>query len=482
MLALQAYFPSLRPPNCDTSKQWSNCEPLHGHKAVILYIALYIMALGNGCFRANLPPFGAEQSSENDDDDQTSNSSSSLPRWRRHKSSSYFNWLNLSTVAGNIISLIFIVWVQKNYGWAQGFALSAAVQLLGVLVLASGLLFYRNQMPRGSPLTRILQVLVAAFRKRKLGLPENEEELHQERSNENVVDEMLSHTEGFKFLDKASISIFGGSNMKWALCSMNQVEETKIVLRMLPIFISAVLAYIPIPQLLAFTIQQSNTMDTTMLGKLMKNNINVSPVTLIAVPMVMQMVFLVIYDRLFVPFARKMTGYRTGITPLQRAGVGFMVVSLGTGTAALIEKRRKRIARQYGLIMDDHQVPMSIMWLGPQYFSIMITDVFTYVGLLEFFNIEASRGMKSLGSAIFSCVLGLASFLGSVLVDVLNKATSSTGTNNIGWLGGNNLNKNYLDHFYWLLSILGLVGFFNYLYWAKSYVYKRNKLIRMEDG
>ncbi|OVA04611.1 Proton-dependent oligopeptide transporter family [Macleaya cordata] len=452
LLALQAHLPSLQPPVCDISAQFSNCKQVHSYNAALLYIGLYLTAFGEGCLRANLAPLGGDQFDDND------------PTELRQKSS-FFNWFTFSISLGAIVGLTLIVWIQDNKGWDLGFTVSAGFILLGVLVVGSGFPFFRHQIPTGSPLTRMLQVLVAAFRKRKLQFPENDEEMYLEYNKDEMVGEVLPHTKGFKWLDKASIS--DGKTGNWYICTVSQVEEMKIVLRMLPIFISAMIGYIPIPQLLTFTVQQGGTMNT----KLAK--LNVPPASLLIIPVILQLVILVAYDRLFVPLARRITGCPTGITHLQRVGVGFIASSLATCIGAVIEKKRKSVAEEHGLLDSGNQVPMSVMWLALQFLAIGIVDVSTFTGLLEFFNTEASKGMKSLGTAIFWCNLGLASLMGSLLVDVVNKATSH---GRIGWLEGNNLNRNHLDRFYWLLTVLGLVAFLNYLYWARRYKYRQHNL------
>ncbi|OVA04613.1 Proton-dependent oligopeptide transporter family [Macleaya cordata] len=450
LLALQARLPSLRPPECDA--QTSDCKHVHGSNATLLYIAMYVAAFGEGCLRANLPSLGGDQF---DDEDST----------ELQLKSSYFNWFTFNLSLGSLLGVLFITWIQNNTGWDVGFSVPAGVVLLGVIVVASGFSFYRNQIPKGSPLTRMLQVFVAAFRNRKLQFPENEEVLYLEHNKEDMVGEVLPHTKGFKWLDKAFISSRNTGN--WYFCSVSQVEEMKIVLRMLPIFVSAMIGYIPVPQLLTFTITQGNTMDTR-LGK-----IHISPTSLLAIPIILQMVILVVYDRFFVPFARRITGCRTGITHLQRVGVGFIATSLASCTGAVIERKRKRIAEEHGLLDSGNQLPMSVMWLALQFLALGINDISTFTGLLEFFNTEASRGMKSLGTAIFWCNLGLASLLGSVLVNLTNKVTRHGGT---GWLEGNNLNRDHLDRFYWLLTVLGLVAFLNYLFWARRYTYRQHNL------
>ncbi|KAG9447098.1 hypothetical protein H6P81_013226 [Aristolochia fimbriata] len=454
LLALQARLPSLRPQPCVTGKP--NCTPVQGLDSVLLYASLYTIALGEGGLRANLASFGGDQY---DDED---------PVESRQKSS-FFNWFTFSLSIGAFLGLILIVWVEDNTGWPAGFALSAFFILVGLSVVVCGFPLYRNQCPGGSPLTRMLQVFVAAFKKRKLPPPEDETELHHDQVKvDKLGGEILPHTNSFRFLDKAAIC-HGNYTDSWSLCTVTQVEETKIVLRMVPIFISTCFNYIPIPLLLTLTVQQGGTMNTNL------GNLRISPATLLIIPVTFQTVILVAYDRVFLPLARKLTGYKTGITHLQRIGIGFVASFIATSVAGAIERKRKSVAEEKGLVESSAGLPMSMFWLGLQFFFLGIIDASTFVGLLEFFNTEFSRGMKSLATAVFWCILGLSSFMGSVVVNVANDATK--GHERGGWLEGNNLNRDHLDRFYWLLSVIGFLGFLNYLYWAKRYVYRQNLLI-----
>ncbi|XP_020107270.1 protein NRT1/ PTR FAMILY 4.6-like [Ananas comosus] len=456
LLALQAHLPSLHPQSCDINAQSSNCEEVHGLNSTILYIAMYTIAFGEGCIRACLPSLGGDQFDGED------------PVESRLKSS-FFNWFTFGISLGGFIGLTLIVWIENNKGWDVGLGICCFLVLSGLIVVACGFPFYRNQVPKGSPLTRMLQVFVAAFRNRKLELSEKTEELPQIANKESDSIEVLPHTKGLKFLNKASIN--HGKGGAWSSCSATQVEETKIVLRMLPIFISSVIGYMPIASLLTFTIEQGSTMNTK-LGK-----IHISPASLFVIPIIFQMAILVIYDRVIVPITRKLTGRVGGITHLQRIGIGFMSVLLATIVAALVERRRKKVAEENGLTDFGSGVPMSIFWLSIQFFFLGVADVTSFVGLLEFFNSEASRGMKSVGTAIFWCILGIASWFASFLVEVVNKATRDRERGRVGWLEGANLNKSYLDRFYWLLSLIGLLSFLNYLYWARRYVYRHNPSI-----
>ncbi|XP_026384822.1 protein NRT1/ PTR FAMILY 4.6-like [Papaver somniferum] len=145
LLATQAHLPSLQPPVCDISVQFDNCKQVQGYNAIILYVGVNVLAFGEGCLRANLASFGGDQFDDND------------PIGLQQKSS-FFNWYTFSISLGAIIGLTLIVWVQENKGWDFAFTLSAGLVLLGLIVVASGISFYRNLIPTGSPLTRMLQV------------------------------------------------------------------------------------------------------------------------------------------------------------------------------------------------------------------------------------------------------------------------------------------------------------------------------------
>uniref|UniRef100_A0A7N2KQU1 Uncharacterized protein n=1 Tax=Quercus lobata TaxID=97700 RepID=A0A7N2KQU1_QUELO len=51
-----------------------------------------------------------------------------------------------------------------------------------------------------------------------------------------------------------------------------------------------------------------------------------------------------------------------------------------------------------------------------------------------------------------------------LLISLVHKITSSSSG---GWLSDNDLNKDRLDLFYWLLAALSLINFFNYLFCSK---------------
>ncbi|WVZ89182.1 hypothetical protein U9M48_035615 [Paspalum notatum var. saurae] len=447
LLACQAHIPSLHPPPCDMTNHPNECTAVSGRNLSLLTLGLFLIPIGEGSLRACAAALGGDQFDEDDPAEL-------------HAKISFFNWFAFSISLGGFVGLVFLVWVQDNEGWGLSFVLAAVMVFVGTAVVAGGLPFYRHRNPKGSPLTRIFQVFVAAFRKRKLSLPENLMEMHEvvtvDISGTRV--ELMERTPDFKFLDKAAVD--DGDARAWSLCTVTQVEEAKVILRMLPIFLSSVLCNVPIPLLLALTVQQGGTMDTRL------GTTSILPASLFVIPIVFQMLILVVYDRAFVPWLRRATGYAGGVTHLQRVGVGFASSVMALTTAAVVEHRRRS-----GAATDTPL--MSVFWLTPQFFLLGVMDVTSFVGLLEFFYSEASAGMKSIGGAIVFCILGVSSWLGSLLIEVVNHTTGGRGGDH-GWLDGANLNASRLDLFYWLLAMFALVSFLLYLLCAWRYTYRHD--------
>lgn len=69
--------------------------------------------------------------------------------------------------------------------------------VLAIIVFVGGSSIYRYKLPRGSPLTSIAQVLVAAVRKRK-AKSDNENSLYEGLVEGQRPVELLSHTKQFR--------------------------------------------------------------------------------------------------------------------------------------------------------------------------------------------------------------------------------------------------------------------------------------------
>ncbi|XP_039849064.1 protein NRT1/ PTR FAMILY 4.3-like [Panicum virgatum] len=459
LLMLQARSDRLKPPSCKYPVD-PTCQRVHGGNEVHLYLALYLIAIGSAGIKAALPAHCADQFDEKHPVEKL-------------QMSSCFNWLLLSLCTGGAISVTVFVYIQQFKGWDKGFAAAAGAMGLAVVVFIGGMPRYRFATVQGSSaLTEIFQVYVAAFRNRNLPLPENPDDLYEiSRSKASPDTEFVAHrAKPFRFLDRAAIVQTpkeDGAPNPWRQCRVTQVEHGKTVLAMVPIFCSAIIMGTCLAQLQTFSIAQGSTMDNR-LGKHFQMPVASLPI----IPLAMLIFAVPIYEQLFVPFARRLTGLPTGITYLQRVGVGLVLSIVSMAIAAGVEVRRKKVVARHGMvdmIPGLDYLPMSCFWLAPQFAVFGVADMFTYVGLMEFFYSQAPRALKSMSSSFLWCSLSFGYFMSTIIVQAVNAATRGASG---GWLASKNINRDRLDLFFWLLAVLSTLNFFNYLFWATWYKYK----------
>ena len=114
------------------------------------------------------------------------------------------------------------------------------------------------------------------------------------------------------------------------------------------------------------------------------------------------------------------------------------------------------------------------VWLKEETDLFGVSDVFTIVGLQEFFYDQVPTELRSVGIALYLSILGVGNFLSSFLISAIEKATGGDGQHS--WFN-DNLNRAHLDYYYWVLAGLSAVGLSLYLYFAKSYMYNRGSTL-----
>ncbi|AES91185.2 protein NRT1/ PTR FAMILY 4.6 [Medicago truncatula] len=460
VLTIQAHIP----PNCVMGSTNNLCKTVQGGKAAMLFAGLYLVALGVGGIKGSLPPHGAEQFDE------------TTPEGRK-KRSEFFNYFVFSLSCGALFAVTFVVWIEDNKGWQWGLGVSTASILLSIPVFLLGSHKYRTKVPAGSPITPMFKVLVAAicnnYKSRNSSAnaitsmpttPSYTAEIGEgEQTNarkEMMIDHQTPLTQSLKCLNKAVIEPVH-QKLK---CTIKEVEEAKIVLKILPIFMSTIMLNCCLAQLSTFSVQQSSTMNT-MIG-----SFRVPPASLPVFPVFFIMILAPLYNHVIVPFARKITKTEMGITHLQRIGTGLFLSIVAMAVAALVETKRKKTATKYGLLDSTKPLPITFLWVALQYLFLGSADLFTLAGMMEFFFTEAPWSMRSLATSLSWASLAMGYFLSTVLVSVINKVTGAFGET--PWLLGENLNDYHLERFYWLMCVLSGFNFVHYLFWANSYKYK----------
>ncbi|XP_062024643.1 protein NRT1/ PTR FAMILY 5.2-like [Rosa rugosa] len=453
LLTLAVSVPALRPPSCGPGIKDEDCTLRASPFQVgIFYCALYMIAVGIGGTKPNISTMGADQFD-------------SFEPKEKHQKLSFFNWWMFCIAFGNFFSYTFLVYIQDNVGWSLGYGLPTIGLVISVLVFLVGTPFYRHKMPSGSPITRVAQVLAAAVRKWKVNIPNDPRELHDQPSLDEHADKMkhrIDHTSSLRFLDRAAVKSTRPST-PWTLCPVTQVEETKQMMKMIPVLLTTFIPSIIIAQTHTLFIKQGTTLDASM-----GPHFKIPPASFGAFVTIFVLVTLAIYDRYLVPTLRSYTQNPRGITMLKRMGIGYVVQIVIMVLACLVEKKRLLVARENGIVGKGEKVPLTIFILLPQFALMGVADAFLEVAKIEFFYDQAPQGMKSIGTSYYTSSYAVGSFLSSFLLKTVSDMTKRDGHK--GWVL-DNLNLSHLDYYYALLAGFVFLNFLLFLVVAKSFAY-----------
>lgn len=270
-------------------------------------------------------------------------------------------------------------------------------------------------------------------------------------------------------LDKAAVVVENESKPEdfsnpWKLCTVTQVEEFKILIRMFPIWATGIVFSAVYAQMSSMFVEQGAMMDTSI------GSFKIPAASLSTFDVISVIFWVPVYDRILVPIAQKLTGKERGFSELQRMGIGLFLSVFCMSAAAIVEIWRLNLAQSLGLVDEPVPVPISIFWQVPQYFLLGAAEVFTFIGQLEFFYDQSPDAMRSLCSAFSLLTTSLGNYLSSFILTVVTSLSTRGG--NIGWIP-DNLNKGHLDYFFWLLAGLSLVNLVIYIFCSKKYKSKK---------
>ncbi|KAJ0978945.1 hypothetical protein J5N97_014419 [Dioscorea zingiberensis] len=462
-LTLSAVLPGLRPPPCSGNQ---TCIEASTWQLLFLYGSLLLTSIGSGGIRPCVVAFGADQLSLSDPNPKAN-------KW------SFFNLYFFSMGLSTLLALTVVVYIQENVGWGLGLGIPTIGMFLSVVAFVIGYPLYIKLKPGGSPLIRLAQVLVAAFKKRKAVMPSDPNLLYQnkELDADISVTGRLLHTNQLMFFDRAAIwtdhdMLSSGMPKLWRLSTVHRVEELKSIIRMMPIWVVGILLVTSASHNYTFAIQQARSMDRHL-----SPGFQIPAATMTIFSVVSMLLTLAFYDRVFVPVARRFTGKPSGISYLQRLGIGLTIAILANVAAALVEVRRKAVAANYGLLdQPNATIPISVFWLIPQYAIHGIADAFMSVAHMEFLYDQSPESMRSTAAALFWLAVSTGNYMGTLLVTMVNDFTKNKGN----WLQ-TNINRGKLDYYYWLVTGLQVLNLVYYVICASFYTFKPLEIAEPEN-
>ncbi|KAF7113302.1 hypothetical protein RHSIM_RhsimUnG0138700 [Rhododendron simsii] len=308
LLLLCSTIDSLRPPPCDQNGPTS-CITASRLQLSILYLAITLATIGLGGTRFTIGALGADQFDD-----------------PRHQGS-FFNWYLFTLYTASAISATAVVYVEDNVSWGWGFGICAAANVVGLAIFVSGSRFYRPVKPKGSPFTGLARVVVAAVQKRNVVVSSKSEDYYNRADNGGVNLVAATPTGAFKFLNRAALLTEGdtkpdGSIAKlWKLCTLQQVEDLKILIRISPLWSTGILLSTPLAVQMSLATLQAITMNRHI-----GPHFKIPAGSMLVFIMVSCCIAIIFIERFFFPMWQKVTGRFP--PPLQRVGIGHVLCAL----------------------------------------------------------------------------------------------------------------------------------------------------------
>ncbi|XP_073143836.1 protein NRT1/ PTR FAMILY 1.2-like [Henckelia pumila] len=443
-LWLTAMISSARPPPCSLLAQ--PCKSATTGQFALLISSFAIISIGGGGIKPCSAAFGADQI----DNRNNPNNATVLER--------YFSWYYASTVVSVLIALTGVVYIQDHVGWKVGFGVPAILMFCSTLVFLLASSLYIKHKANKSLFTGLLQVIVVAYKNRKLSFPSDYSSgYHREEASAYT-----SPTDRLRFLNKACIiknpqdvSSTGVSSNRWDLCTIDQVEELKALIKIIPLWSTGIMVSVNISQN-SFPLLQAKSMDRHI-----GSNFQIPPGSFGMFSIIAIAVWVILYDRVIIPCASKIRGKKVYIDPRLRMGAGIFLSSVAMLVSGIVERIRKRKAIEQGLLNNPSGVVhMSALWLVPQYSFSGFAEALNIIGQIEFYYSEFPKSMSSIATSLSGVGMGVANLFASIILSNVDNITGGGGKES--WVS-NNINKGHYEYYYWLLATLCSVNMLYFL-------------------
>ncbi|XWS28448.1 hypothetical protein CRYUN_Cryun25bG0069900 [Craigia yunnanensis] len=442
IIALTAILDPLWPQPCQNGS--SMCPMPSKVQFSVLYSGIALACIGVAGTRFTIAAMGANQF-DNSKDQRI-----------------FFNWFAVTWYTSMVFGATVIVYIEENVSWGLGYCLCVAVNVIGLAIFLLGRRYYRRVKPQGSPFTSLAQVVIATILKRKFPLSSRAEDYYYQK--DGPMEKRASMpSKSFGFLNHAALETEGdtkvdGSTAKSRrLCSVQQVEDFKNLLRIFPLLSSSIILCNTLPVVSTLTILQALTVDRR-LGP----DLKVPAGSMIVFILTSTVINLTFIDWFLFPLWQKITSRSP--MPLQRIGLGHLFNMTGMAVAFLVESKRLKLAQTHHL--SDHpgsSVPMFVLWLVPQLVLVGLGEAFHYPGQVTLYYQEFPKPLRSTATAMISVVVGFAYYLSTVVIDLVRRVTT--------WLP-DNINKGRLGNVYLMFAMMQLFNFFYFLFCAKCYKYQ----------
>ena len=383
----------------------------HHSDRAFFFAANVLIAFAGGGIKPNVSALGADQF---DDFDAAGNP---LP-----DKSVFFGCYYFFINVGALLAATVLVWIQTSGRWVLGFGLPTGVFVVALTVYVAGWRGYRKLPPGGPPLARIVRTLRLAIKNRRAPLPDDPLDLFEADVDDDDphAPPHLAHTRSMRWLDRAAVV---PSGVSWPLLGdppptqfvpVSQVEETKQMLRLMPVWASLLPWNLCYAQMASIMVQQAEQMDR----RVGASSFLVPPASMTIFATLTIIVLVPAWDKLVRPALERR---HMMPTTLQRIGMSNLMMTVAMATAAAVQAGATAHATAE-LAGDNASPALPVWWLVPQLVLLGVSEFF-FVGAIEFFYQQSPERTRSLAAALELVSYGIASFLNSGFIGAVSAAT-----------------------------------------------------------
>ncbi|KAI0070740.1 PTR2-domain-containing protein [Panus rudis PR-1116 ss-1] len=360
-------------------------------------IALIVMGMGTGGFKANISPLVAEQYKRHKLFVSTTDTGERVVVDPQLTTTRIYMYFYLFINVGSLIGQISMTYSEKYVGFYLAYALPTAVFLLCPLVLFLGRNKYARSPPSGS-------VLANAFRVWRLA--------QKGRWSWNPI-RTYRNLSAPDFWESAKPSRFHGeSKPKWMTFDDKWVDEVSRGFKACSVFMWYPLYWLTYNQLNNNLTSQAATMVTNGVPNDVLSNLD--PFALI--------IFIPICDVFVYPLLRRMG---INFTPIKKITFGFLTGAAAMVWTAVVQHyiyKRNPCGYYVGTCKDADGNPVTSdlnVWIQTgSYVLIAFSEIFASITGLEYAFTKAPKNMRSLVMAVFFFMSAFASAIGEAFVSL----------------------------------------------------------------
>ncbi|KAL7209662.1 hypothetical protein ACSBR1_031257 [Camellia fascicularis] len=391
------------------------------------------------------------------------------------------NTCNIVGIAGGI------TWVFASSifapDWSHRFLISACVMAIGIVVFLIGYAFLSPPQLRASPLTNMLWVLLATFLKRHLDSTKQGTEFnygdedqtpqgqgHNEKTPQGPK-KRTTLTDHCRWLNNAAINVprnFCCFPDGWINCTVDEVEETKHLLRMVPISATFLLYGVIKSNSNTLFVAQGHAMNRSFSFVLQKKHhqiqLSIQIFLLIAgfATSAVKPLYRIVLER------RIERRYSAAM----KVGLGMLAALACCKVSWLVESKRLKALKEHGLLGNpDAIAPISVFWLSPQFVLMGIMDGLARDGMEDFFKYQVPESMRQRYALVLTeAVIGWGTILNIVFIMILDVVVVKLRAKDGSWIA-DTVNQSHLDLFYAALVVVSMANLLIFACVASFYTY-----------